>query len=143
MSVRRGRTRAKHEVAHQREAHADTGGRSIDGRDEGHWQVAQAPQKGMVHGFERRPRVRPGTRIVAPSLQVGAGAEAAPLAGHHETPHSVLRIFDGVHRFHQSTQHLGRNRVHHFRMIERQDAYIAFDFEFDPLEFHIRLPVLV
>jgi len=54
-----GRARAQDHVAHQREAHAGAGSRSIDRGDDRAMQVAQAAQERMECGFKRGAGVAP------------------------------------------------------------------------------------
>src|SRR5690606_24893915 len=75
--------------------------------------------------------------IVAAPLQVCTGAEAAAFACHEKAANAIFRVFYSVHRLHQPAQHLRRNGVHDFRMIERQCANTAVYIEFHSLEFHV------
>ena len=90
----------------------------------------------MIVRFERETRVARAPLTLRPGLQVGARAEAATRAGHEHASHAVLRILDLVKRIHQTSEHLGRDRIHDFGMVESYDADRSFDIEFCAFKFH-------
>src|SRR5215471_6003351 len=90
----------------------------------------------MIQRFKHGPGVARSTRSFSAWLQIGSRAETPSGSGHEQAAHAVLRTFDVVERVHQSAKHLGRDRVHDLRMVERQDADALFDIKSDAFEFH-------
>ena len=95
-------------------------------------------QHGMVMRFETEPASR---EAVLPDGCRLARTKAASRAGDDEASQAVFGILDLGERTHDAADHFGVDRIHHFGMIEGDDADIAFDIEFRALEFHFVLRV--
>ena len=99
-------------------------------------QVAQPAQERVECGLQRRAGIALARLLVVAALQVGAGAERAPRAGHDKATDFGLLVFDGVERLAETAQHVDRHRIHHLLVIELQDGNRAVDIERDVLELH-------
>ena len=99
-------------------------------------QIAQAAQERMKRGFQRCTRVAPARLLVVAALQVGAGAERAARACDHEAAYFGFSVADLVEGFAKTAEHVDRDRVHHFGMIELQDGDGAVELERDVFELH-------
>jgi hypothetical protein len=100
-------------------------------------QVAQTPQERMERGFQRRAGVALARRLVVAALQIGAGAEGAPRACDDQATDFGLFFLDRVQRFAEAAQHVERDRVHHFLMVELENGDRPIEIERDVLELHL------
>ena len=132
-----GRARAQDHVAHQRKTHAGACGCAVDRGDDRAMQVAQAAQERVISGFKRFPGIAAAGFLIVTPLQIGAGAKCASGTCHDEAPHIAAAVVDGVERVTEAAQHVHRDRVHHFRMVELQDRHRTVDIECDVFELHL------
>ena len=103
------------EVAGQRQAHAGAGGHAVDGRDDGLRELADGPDQGVVLALEHRAEVA----FAAAAAQVGARAEAAPLAGQDHGPHRIVPR-DPLQSGQQLAAHLAVQGVQRLGPVEGQ-----------------------
>jgi hypothetical protein len=62
-------------------------------------------------------------------LKVGAGAEAAPLAGEQQAAGAIARMSDVLQRVGEIQQHLAADRIHYLGMIEFEHGHLAHELQ--------------
>src|SRR5690349_6680419 len=99
-------------------------------------QVAQPAQEGMKADLERSAGVALARLLVVSALQVGPGAECAPGTSQYNAAELGLLIVDRIECLSEATEHVHRNRIHYFLMVEPQNGHGAVNIERGVLELH-------
>src|ERR1700692_360588 len=100
-------------------------------------QIAQTPQERMERGFQRGAGIALARFLGVAALQIGAGAERAPRTGQDQATDLGPFVIDRVERLTEAAEHVERDRVHHFGMVEFEDRDRPIEIERDVLELHL------
>jgi hypothetical protein len=100
-------------------------------------QLTQSAQERVERGLQCRAGVAlAGLLLLIAALQIGAGAEGAARTGDHQAAHLVALVVDRIERLGKAAQHVDRDRVHDFLMVELEDRDRSVEVERDVFELH-------
>ena len=101
-------------------------------------QITQPPQERMECSLQRRAGIALA-RLHGASLQIGAGAERTSRTCDDEATDLGAFFLDRIERFAEAGEHLERDRIHHFLMVELENGDQPIEIERDVLELHLCL----
>jgi hypothetical protein len=100
-------------------------------------QIAQTAQERMKRGLQCSSGVASNRVLfLIATLQVGAGAESLSRASQNEAADLVALVVNDVECFAEASQHVSRDRIHHFLMVKQQCGNGSVEFQFAIVELH-------